>query len=82
MHDLLLILGIIVFVIGGLWFLVVAFQQSILWGIASILIPIVPLIFLRFHWQAGKKPFLVQVAGFALILLGAFLGGDAIFQRH
>ena len=78
MHELLLILGLIVFVIGGLWLLVVAFQQNVLWGIASILIPILPLMFLCLHWQAGKKPFQLQIVGLALVIIGTLLGGGGI----
>ena len=82
MPQLMLILGLIVFVIGGFWFLVVTFQKSVLWGIACLLLPIVPLIFLFVHWQEAKRPFLMQMAGFVLVLIGAFLGGYGIFQPH
>ena len=82
MPQLIIIFGLIIFVIGGFWFLVVAFKQSVLWGIACLLLPIVPLIFTLVHWSEAKSPFFMQVVGFVLLLIGAFLGGYGIFQPH
>ena len=59
----LLIIGLALAVIGGIWLLVVAFKTSILWGLGSLLVPFVSLVFVVMHWQASKNPFLLQLAG-------------------
>ena len=71
---LLVIAGLILFA-GWLWFLVVAFQESKLWGI-GVLLPltsgVVSLVFLVLHWAEAKRPFFVQLAGLPFLLAGFF----------
>ena len=67
----LLVVGGILTIVGAIWLLVVTFQISVLWGIGSLLIPIVSLIFVFMNWQATKKPFLIQLVGLALIVIAA-----------
>lgn len=76
------IIGLILFVIGGIaslvtgiWFLVVAFRQSVLWGLGCMFVPFVPLVFLIVHWQEAKRPFLWSLAALVPIILGALLTG-------
>ena len=71
-------IGAIIAVIAGIWFLVVAFSESVLWGLGCLLIPFVSLIFLIMHWDKAGKPFLVNVLGFALILGGSFMSGQGL----
>ena len=74
----LAILGIILAVVGGIGMLIVAFRESVLWGIGCFLIPLVSLIFVISHWEEAKKPFLIQVCGVALILVsGVMKSGNA-----
>ncbi|AKS41148.1 hypothetical protein WM2015_767 [Wenzhouxiangella marina] len=79
------ILGMIIVVAGGLlllvaaiWFLVVAFQEHILWGLGCLLLPFVSLVFLVMHWDKAGRPFLYQLAGWAILLLGSFLAGPEL----
>ena len=44
---LLMVVGGIVGCVGGIWLLVVAFQQHILWGLGSLFVPFVSLIFAK-----------------------------------
>jgi len=62
------ILGIAIFVIGGIWFLVAAFRESIWWGLACLFIPIVQLFFLIVHWPEARKPFALQLLGIAVLI--------------
>ena len=73
MGNLIALLGIVIFAIGGFLFLVAAFRESILWGLACLFLPIVPLFFLIVHWQNARKPFFIQLAGFAVVVVGAVL---------
>ena len=50
MTMLLLFLGLLLVVIGALMLLVAAFRVSIWWGLASLMIPFVQIIFVFIHW--------------------------------
>jgi hypothetical protein len=76
MGLILLILGIAIGAVGGIWLLVKAFQAGVLWGLGSLFVPLVSLIFVITHWQEAKKPFLVNVAGVALMIAGVVLSPD------
>lgn len=69
----MLILGFILMVVGGIWLVIEAFRESVLWGIGVLLIPIVGLVFVAMHWDQAGKPFLIQLAGVILW----FVGGGA-----
>lgn len=67
----LVIAGAVLYLIGGFWLLIKAFQESILWGLGSLFIPLVGLFFAILHWADCKKPFLYGVLGLGLIIVGA-----------
>lgn len=69
----LLIIGLLIFVIGGFMFLVAAFQESALWGLACLFVPIVQLFFLIVHWQEAKKGFGLQLVGIIIMIAVAIL---------
>jgi hypothetical protein len=60
--------GCVVSIVAGIWLLVIAFKTSILWGLGSLIVPLVGLIFVFMHWEAAKYPFLWSVAGVALMV--------------
>lgn len=60
---LLWVVGGIIGLVGGIWFLVVAFKESIWWGLGCLFVPFVGLIFLILHWSEAGKPFLVSLGG-------------------
>jgi hypothetical protein len=66
----LFVLGALAIVIGGIIFLVEAFKEHILWGLGSIFLPFVGLIFLCMHWNVAKRPFFIKLGG----ILAAGLG--------
>ena len=80
MGALIIILGIAIFAIGGLFFLVAAFRESIWWGLACLFVPIVPLFFLIVHWRDAKKPFFLQFVGFAVLVVGAILSPQTLHR--
>ena len=75
MGTLLIIVGVLVALVGGIGMLLVAFRESILWGLGCFFIPLVSLIFLISHWDDAKKPFFIQLSGIALIILGGVMNG-------
>ena len=68
MSGILLIIGYLLLFIGGLLFLVEMFKESILWGLGGMFISPVSLIFLIMHWDAAKRPFLLQLCSIPFIL--------------
>jgi hypothetical protein len=68
----LLILGGILSFVGGIWLLVAAFQTSVWWGLGSLLVPFVSLIFVIMNWQVAKKPFLISVVGTVVLLFAVW----------
>jgi len=61
--------GIIMFV-GGIMFLIVAFKESVLWGLGSMFVPFVSLVFLIKFWGQAKRPFFIQLAGLPFYFIG------------
>jgi len=75
--TILTVIGYIVMAAGGIWILVLAFQDSVMWGLGCLRIPIVQLIFAFTHWEDSKIPFLIQVGGAVIYFGGVFLGAAA-----
>ncbi len=72
--TLLLVVGGIVALIGGIMVLIEAFKESVGWGLGSLLVPVVSLVFVVLHWSVAKKGFLLYLAGIGLIVVGAICG--------
>jgi hypothetical protein len=75
MGEALAIIGAILGIVGYIWLLVLAFSESILWGIGSLLCGLVALVFGITRWPETKVPILLYVAG--LVLSGA---GQAVLK--
>jgi hypothetical protein len=76
--QILILLGWLIALIGSIWFLVVAFQESVLWGLACLFIPFVGLVFLVMHFDRAAKPFFISLAGSILAVIGALAAGDSL----
>jgi hypothetical protein len=48
---------------------VVTFKKSVWWGLGSLFIPLVGLIFVILNWQETKKPFLIYLAGVVMVVI-------------
>jgi len=80
MGELIIILGIVVFIIGGFAFLIAAFRESLWWGLACLFIPIVSLFFLIVHWQDAKTSFFIQLAGFGITVVGSIISPQTLHR--
>lgn len=76
--GLLILAAVIVSLIYGIQILIIAFQTSVLWGLGSLFIGLVGLVFVATHWEETKTPFLrsllaipLAIAGLALMAMGA-----------
>ena len=74
---LLMAVGGIVSFVFSVIILIKAFQTSLLWGLGSLFIPFVILVFVIKNWDATKKPFLYAVGGWVLAIVGVVIGGAA-----
>jgi hypothetical protein len=75
-------LGIALIAVGGIaalitsiLILVEAFKESILWGLGSLIVPFVILIFIATHWSETGKLFLYNLAGSAVLVVGSVIAG-------
>jgi hypothetical protein len=75
-------IGGILLLVSFIWLVVLAFQKSILWGICSLLIPFVVLIFGFMHLPSTQKPLVVLVVGILLEIAGAVMGGSLPVTAH
>jgi hypothetical protein len=64
--------GCLLMLLGWIAFIVVAFRESILWGLGVLFLPFVSLIFLVLNWSRAKDSFFLQLWGLAILLVGAF----------
>lgn len=75
MNEFVLYAGLGVFILGGIGFLIAAFRTSILWGLAVLFIAPVAIIYLIVHWQDAKGPFKMQMFGFLIMAVFAYMSG-------
>ena len=68
--TLVALFGIGCLLLGHLGFLVAAFRKSLLWGLAVLFLPVVPLVFLIIEWERAKRPFFLELWGLAFLLAG------------
>jgi hypothetical protein len=64
--------GLVIFIFGGIAFLVAAFKTNLFWGLGCILIAPVSILYLVFHWGDAKKPFSIQVIGLVIVVASAY----------
>ena len=78
MGALIIILGIILFAVGGFLFLVAAFRESIWWDLACLFLPVVQIFFLIVHWRNARKPFFIQLLGLVVFLVGIIISPQTL----
>ncbi len=73
---LLALAGLGLILIGFVFFLIAAFRESVLWGLAVLIFPVTQIFFLIVHWERAKHPFFIMLYGIGAVLLAAFLGSN------
>jgi len=68
--SILVVIGLIIALVYGIILLVKAFQTHILWGLGSLFVPLVSLVFVIMHWDVAKKPFLMYLISIPFIIVG------------
>lgn len=73
MVMLLIVLGSLALLGGWIWLLVLAFSESVLWGVLVLLVPFAGLVFLVMHWDEAKMPGMLIIAGIILRVAGTVI---------
>lgn len=79
MPDIFALIGLGIFILGGIGFLIAAFKTSIMWGFGCLLVAPVQIIYLFVHWDKARKPFLIQVIGGVVMLVASYTKGTFQF---
>ena len=67
-------LGGLMCFVGGVWLIINAFCEHILWGFGCLLFPpVVGLFFVIFHWKEANRPFFLWLIGFVLVFLAKLM---------
>jgi Na+-translocating ferredoxin:NAD+ oxidoreductase RnfE subunit len=69
----LIVIGIITTVVGGVRFLIAAFEEGIWWGLGVLFFGIMTPIFLIFRFREAWPSTRTSLIGFALMIAGSFL---------
>ena len=72
---ILLVLGGIVWVVGELMFLTVAYKRGLLLLFGCLFVPFVSFIFFLTNLRATAMPFAIELAGFLVVCLGGWMAG-------
>ena len=67
-------MGSLVTFVGTIMFLVAAFRQSVLWGLAVLFLPFANIVFLIKYWYEAKKAFFIQLIGVGISIIGIIVG--------
>jgi hypothetical protein len=72
----LFFLGMLLMTIAGIWGLVLAFQDSVVWGVLYLLVPFAALVFIIKKWskKAVRNSFFLGIGGLVTMILGGFVG--------
>lgn len=76
--GLLLVMGMVISAGAGIWFLVIAFKESVLWGLAVLFLPVAGLVFTIMHWSDVWRTVVANLAGYAVCVLAAVV----LFSSH
>lgn len=69
---LLILVGIVIALVSNLSVLIAAFRDSVVWGLAYLLIPGAALVFVITHWDDCRSPVLRALVG-AVIMIAGFM---------
>ncbi len=69
MAALLILGGVLLIILGLLWLIMLAFGVSLLWGVGSLLPPILLVFILRF-WKVARKAVVFTALGFVPLIVG------------
>ena len=81
---ILIVVGLLLCLVGGVWGIVVAFRRSLLWGLCYLFVPFAALVFYVVAWADAKRALFVNTIGVLLmasVLLLPNQGGLALSKK-
>lgn len=60
-------------IVYSIQLLILAFSESVLWGLCYLFVPFASLVFLVMYWDQTKSPFLKSLTAIPFFILGAAL---------
>ncbi len=63
-------IGGLICLVGAIWMIVIAFQDSIGWGLGSLFCGIVLLVYVAKNFETTKQPFFIWLAGLGISIVG------------
>lgn len=73
--------GFLLFLLGGIWLLVLAFGRGVGWGLACLLLPPAQIIFVIMHWRDAWQAAGVAFLGGLLTVTGMVFGFATLAQH-
>jgi hypothetical protein len=80
MGNALIIIGCIMILFSFIWLLIIAFGQSVWWGLAVVICPGAPILFSILNIKETCNPLTLIVVGLIAEWGGKALGGTATFS--
>lgn len=77
---LILAIGSVGLMVGGIWLVVEAFRESLVWGFLVLFVPFAPLVFIIMNWNRAAPPFAVSIMSGMLCGMGFALTGMSFFM--
>jgi hypothetical protein len=66
--SIFILIGALMLFIGSIWVLVLAFRRHIGWGLASLFIPFVLLVFGVMNWAETQEGMMLTIVGTTVII--------------
>ncbi len=70
---ILVVIGLIVSFVYGVKLIIIAFQESVLWGLLYLFFPFANFYFIITRWAECKEAFLKTLIAIPLLVIGAML---------
>lgn len=70
--------GTILFLWGAIKILIAAFQESLVWGLACLIVPFAALVFVILNWSEVKQDFFKAFGGWATVLFAGVIAAIII----
>lgn len=70
MDALLILSGLLAVIAGLVWLIALAFETSLLWGVGSILLPPVAVLYVARHWAVARKAVGLSALGVIPLVIG------------
>lgn len=69
----LIIIGSVIALIYGIKLIIIAFQESVLWGLLYLFLPLANLYFIITRWTECKDPFLKTLLAIPFFIIGGVI---------